>query len=209
VRATAIAVLTAAALLAPAAGASAAKDCKKTAKLASGKLSRLYDDRHFEKGATLRRDIPFGADTKAKIRFQGVTYKLRRRSEFALGCFGHTVKQGAIYPRVSLRKGQARLIARTGSPGAISTNEAMADPFADRGMRIAVSRRPKNAAGPFGKTWVNRLSGGGYVNLTPYVGKRRGTCRQVDGGTFTSKRLVGGYFKGSARYRGYSSGSPR
>ena len=190
-------------------GAHAATTCDSRAKLERGALSRLTDDKHVESGATIDRGDPFHADSAAKIRFQDVVYKLRRGSEFMLACFGHTVKQGAIYPRLSLHTGHARLIARAGAPGAISTNEAMADPFADRAMRITVRRAPRPSNPLFGKTTVDRLTGDGYVNLTPYVGERPGTCRQVDGGKLVSKKLVDGYFKGTARYRGYAPGSPR
>ncbi len=205
----AVASFAIAALLVPATGASAAKDCNNRAKLVSGKLSRLTDDRHFQQGAEIGRNVPFHADTDAEIRFQEVVYELRKGSEFILACFGHTVQQGAIYPRVELFKGHAKLIAKDGHPGAISTNEAMADPFADRGMRIVVSRDPRNSNPLFGVTKVDQAKGGGYVNVTPYVGPKPGTCRQVEGGTFESKRLENGYFKGSADYRGYSPTSPR
>ncbi len=205
----ATASLAIAALLLPATAASAAKECNQRAKLVSGKLSRLTDDEHFEARAEILRGRPFHADTDAEIRFQEVVYELRKGSEFILGCFGHTPQQGAIYPRIDLHKGHAKLTAKDGHPGAISTNEAMADPFADKGMRIVVTRDPRNSNPLFGVTKVDQAKGGGYVNVTPYVGPKPGTCRQVEGGTFESKRLENGYFKGSADYRGYSPTSPR
>jgi hypothetical protein len=181
--------------------AASAKECGKTAKLASGTLERLTDEKHLRAGATLRRPDPFHAERAAKIRFGGVVYKVKRGSEFILACFGHTVQQGAIYPRLSLHKGRAKLIARNGVPGAISTIEAMSDPFADRAMRIVVTRRLTKPNRPFGKTTVDKVHGRGAVNITPYVGPKPGTCRQGDGGTFISKKFVGGFFRGSAKYR--------
>ena len=198
------AVAAASVLVAPAtaaAAAAAAKECDKTAKLASGKLERQTDGKHVQAGATLRRPDPFHAESAAKIRFDGVVYKVRRGSEFLLACFGHTVQQGAIYPRLSLHKGHAKLFARSGAPGAISTIEAMSDPFADRAMRIVVTRRLTKPNRPFGRTVVDKVHGRGSVNITPYVGPKPGTCRQGDGGTFVSKKFVGGFFRGSANYR--------
>lgn len=195
-------------LLAPAAAAGA-KTCKSTAELRSGELHRLGPGTQYGKGDTLRRPHAYEARRKSKIRFQGVTFKLARGSWFALGCFGHSVAQGAIFPSVTLHKGQVKMISSRGAPGSVVTNEAMADPFADRGMRIVVKRRPKNDPLRLGKTWVDKVKGSGYVNLTPYVGPRPGTCRQVDGGRFTSKKFVHGYFRGTARYRGFSPSSPR
>ena len=198
------------ALLVPAASAGA-KTCKKTAELRSGELHRLGAGTQFEKGDTLRRPQAYEAERKSKVRFQGVTFVVADGSWFALGCFGHTVAQGAIYPSMTLHKGQVKMISSAGKPGSVVTNEAMADPFADRGMRIVVKRRPKNDDSPLavGKTWVDKVKGSGYVNLTPYVGPRPGTCRQVDGGKFVSRKFVHGYFKGRAYYRGFSPGSPR
>jgi hypothetical protein len=195
-----IAPLAAAALLAPASAASAG-DCHNTAKLASGELSRLDDGRHLEKGATIRRGPPYKAERKSKIRFQGATFKVADGSEMTLSCFGESAAEGAIHPSVWLWKGQVKVIAAAGRPGAIITNEAMAGPIAHGAIRIVVKRRRKSPTSNFGRTWVDRVKGG-EVNLTPYVGPRPGTCRYVDGGVFTSKRLVNGYFRGTARYRG-------
>ena len=205
-RAIAIAGLAATLLVPASAAASPPNKCAKGAKLTSGAVENKVSGRRYEKGDRVPREDwdLFTARTKAKIRYQGVVYSLRRKSDFGLGCFGHSVQQGAIYPRVVLRKGWVKLIARAGKPGAVSTMEAMADPFADRAMRIIVKRRVKKPALPYGKTRVNRVAGAGYVNLTPYVGPSPGTCRQVDGGTFNSSARGG-----SARYRGYSPGSPR
>jgi hypothetical protein len=195
-------------VLAPA-GSASANSCKSTAELRSGELHRLGPGTRFEKGDTLRRPHAYEAQRKSKIRFQGVTYVVAPDSWFALGCFGHSLAQGVIYPSMTLHKGQVKMISSGGKPGSVVTNEAMADPFADRGMRIVVKRRPKKDPLMFGKTWVDKVKGRGYVNLTPYVGPRSGTCRQVDGGKFVSRKLVNNYFKGSAYYRGFAPGSPR
>lgn len=208
-RAWLIAPLAAGALLVPAGAASAARSCDSKAKLVSGKLHRLDNGNHAEKGATIRRGPPFRAERKAKIRFQDATFKAARGAEFTLSCFGESAAEGAIYPSLWLWRKQAKVIAPAGRPGAIITNEAMAGPVGKAAMQIVVKRRRKSPTSSFGRTWVDRVKGRGYVNLTPYVGPRPGTCRYVDGGVFTSKRLVAGYFKGTARYRGYSPGSPR
>ena len=207
-RGLAIAVLGTALLLVPAGGAAAQAQnrCDKNAKLTSGVIENKVSGKRLEKGDRISRESYdlFTAKTKAKVRYQGVVYSLLRGSDFGLGCFGRSVQQGGIYPRLILRKGWVKLIARAGKPGAVSTYEAMADPFADRAMRIIVKRRLKKPSVPYGKTRVNRVRGAGYVNLTPYVGPRPGTCRQVDGGTFASSAGPG-----RARYRGYSASSPR
>ena len=203
-----IAALGAALLLVPAgnAAAQAQNRCDKNAKLTSGVIENKVNGKRLEKGDRISREsyALFRAKTKAKVRYQGVVYSLRRGSDFGLGCFGRSVQQGGIHPRLILRKGWVKLIAHAGKPGAVSTYEAMADPFADRAMRIVVKRRIKSPSVPYGTTRVNRVKGAGYVNLTPYVGPSPGTCRQVDGGTFRSHSRGG-----SARYRGYSASSPR
>jgi hypothetical protein len=196
-------------LLVPAGTTSAARDCDSKAKLVYGQLARLDNGNHVEKGATIRRGPPFKVERKAKIRFQGASFKVDGRSEFSLSCFGESAAEGAIYPSIWLWKGRAKMIAGAGRPGALVTNEAMAGPVGKAAIQIVAKRRPKSPTSRFGRTWVDRVKGKGYVNLTPYVGPRPGTCRYVDGGIFTSKKLVGGYFRGTAKYRGYSPNSPR
>src|SRR5688500_9765019 len=104
-----IAPLAAFALLVPAGAANARTDCDRKAKLVSGELARIDNGRHVEKGATIRRGPPYKVERKAKLRFQGTTFKVARGSEFSLSCFGETAAEGAIHPAVWLWKGQTKV----------------------------------------------------------------------------------------------------
>ena len=189
------------ALLAPAAAASA-RNCAKAGTIATGKVERLFDGKALSRGGKVRRPDAYRAKTDAKVRFGGVVYKFRRGSEFYLGCFGRANQNGRTpYPRMELHKGHAKMIARRGVPGAVSTTEALSSPYRNRGMRIVVTRRLKAPNSRFGRTTVNKLHGPGRVDIVAYVGKRPGVARHVDGGVFVSKRVEGGYIKGTARYR--------
>lgn len=203
-----IVVLALSALLIPAAGAEA-RTCAKSGKLVSGELVLLTNGHEVQRGATLRRGNPYEVHKAAVVRFQRVVYELTPGSEFMLACFGHTPKEGAIYPRVHLNKGQATSEAKQGAPGAIDTNEAMADPFADRAMTIHVRRVPRGGGSMLGTTTIDRRSSDGFVNVTPYVGRKPGTCRQSRAARRVSKSFSGGYFRGTAKYYGYSPNSPR
>jgi hypothetical protein len=201
VRALAIFTLTAVALLAPAAAASA-RNCAKRGTLASGKLDRLFDGKILSPGGQVHRPDAYRAERDSKVRFSGVVYRFRRGSEFYLGCFGRTSQNGRTpYPRMELHKGHAKMIARRGTPGAISTTEALSSPYRNRGMRIVVTRRLKKPNSRFGRSTVDKVHGHGRVEIVPYLGPKPGIARHVDGGVFVSKRIEGGYVKGTAHYR--------
>ena len=200
-RALATFLLATVALLAPAAGASA-RDCAKGGTVATGKVEQLFDGKILGRGGKVHRPEAYRAKTDTKVRFGGVVYKFRRGSEFYLGCFGRANQNGRTpYPRMELHKGHAKMIARRGIPGAVSTSEALSSPYRDRGMRIVVTRRLKDPDSRFGRTTVDKVHGQGRVELVPYVGPRPGIARHVDGGVFVSKRIEGGYIKGTAHYR--------
>jgi hypothetical protein len=217
--------------LAAAAPAAAAKECSRSATVTAGTVQDLRqgtvgpDGVYTLDGAPAERRLSgralYATAAAATLSYEGVTYRLAPRTVFGLSCFGHSRKEGARFPALELRAGRVAVTSEAGRPGAVSANEGLWDPYRERAMRFSVTRTAKGAPsfarllreGPsvlqYGTARVRKTGGDGYLNITPYVGRGRGVCRQAKGGRFVSKRLVGGYFEGTSRFDGLAPFSPR
>ena len=232
-RASTIAVVLAAALLAPSAAAAKTaptpvkgQECTRAADVQEGAVARLttgtvgddgklvFDDRV----AHLKGGKVYIVVKDATIAYHGVTYTAQADTIFLLTCFGESARAGAIFPSIDLLTGVLSAHAREGKPGAIVANEAMWGPAGRQDISFRVSRTAKGDPSPveifsggpetlsFGTSKVAKTAGDGYLNVTPYVGPRPGSCRHAKGGTFVSKRLKRGYYQGTADYDGLAPG---
>jgi hypothetical protein len=221
------------ALLALPAGSSAAgMKCAKTAVVKSGKIAKIQQITRDEQGKplvdkaptvkTLRRSTYFVAVDPSTIMMQGSRFTVGDGAVFSLSCWGHSAKEGAKYPMLDIGAGTATVTARDGRSVGLTSDESLLDNFADKNMTFSLTRTPEGdpslediiTGGPgllaFGTTVAKKTAGDGFINLTPYVGTKPGTCRQAKGGKLTSTgRDARGFLKGSATYTGFASSSPR
>jgi hypothetical protein len=151
----------------------------------------------------------------ARFAFDGVVYTIERGAVFNLSCFGHSKADGAKFPSLVLHVGEVAVAAKADKPGAVTSNEVMFDPYQSKAISFTVTRTVRGAPsfqkiladGPsatrFGVTEVRKLKkAANYLNITPYVGPRSGTCRQAKGGVFSSRKIEDGYYRGSSEYYG-------
>jgi hypothetical protein len=176
-----VAALSAAFLFPGTAVAAGGNACKKQATVTEGVVVAI-DTQTAQPGTepvtTLRREagsvyaVP--SDQRATVVFQGVTYKLSPKSEFMLGCFGENRNDGARFPRVVLGKGKVTVETTKTKPGAVSNQAGMAGPVGRPAMAFTVT------AVDFAHMTVTvKKATGDQVNITPYAGKRKGTCRHI------------------------------
>jgi len=229
------AALVCGALLVPALAASpasaAAKTCSRKATVTAGTVVDLTRTTADAEGNPVLSTTPvskltgasrYVATGAATIKAGAVTYKLTKEAIFGLSCFGHSRAQGARYPAVILERGTATWTTARRKPGAIISTEGLWDPYAEVALDAKVTRTPSGdpsldrilREGPgvlrFGTAKVSRTTRKGYLNITPYVGRKSGLCRQGKGGTFTSTRFDSrGYAKGTSKFVGLASFSPR
>lgn len=205
------------------AGPAWGKECDREARVTKGTVLDLTRG-HFESNGSFNLDgakvdelaggPTYLTDGKATLKFQGVTYRMMQETIFRLGCFGHSRAEGAVYPSIYLMMGSASVRAQEGKPGGISTNEALVDPYLSKRGTFRLTRTGKgnpSAAevlrkGPgvllLGTSKARKVRGEGYLNITPYVGPRSGTCRQATGGTLTSRGVRGRFLEGTSSFSG-------
>ena len=157
----------------------------------------------------------------SKLSYQKATYSLTKGSVFTLTCFG-SGSGVAKYPSLALKMGKVTMASKSGKPGGVMTNEGLYDPYGYRDITFTVSRTVKGGnptlqevldGSPYlfnlGTSKVRKTKGSAFINVTPYVGKRIGTCRQSKGYTGISKSMKNGYLVGTAKYTGYAPHSVR
>jgi hypothetical protein len=168
-------------------------------------------------GDTIKRRDGFYKSTGAvKLSYAGNTYRIENGAIFKLGCYGRSVKQGAILPAVELLKGEVQAKTAQKKPGGIVTTEALLDPRDDETMEFQVTRTLASGNEPtldqISRWFADTISqpkgttrattdGKPIIGVTPYVGPRRGSCRYVHGAKLTSTGTTRkGYFTGTASY---------
>jgi hypothetical protein len=155
------------------------------------------------------------ADIKFKLK--GNTYELAKGSVFKFTCYGASAADPNEFPAVGLMRGQIDVATSDKSPGGVLTTEGLFDPRQDHSMPFRVSRTltAKHEstlnemllwfAGignqPKGTTRVASQSKA-IVGVTPYVGKRKGSCRYIHEAKLTSTgfNLKTGFYTGKASY---------
>lgn len=227
---TAAALAVAACALTAAPAQAAGKQCSRKATVTSGTVLSMSTATVAEDGTQQLDPTPqkklngimvYTSSTAAKVKYQKVVYTLEAGAVFGLSCFGHSVAEGAKFPLITLYMGKATVKFRNGRPGAVSAGEGLWDPYQEKAMTMTVTRTPKGkptvdevlqkgqGALMLGTVKVRKMAGKGYLNVTPYVGRKPGVCRQAKGGTFVSKRLAGGYLKGTSKFTSLAPFSAR
>ena len=215
-------------LVASGASASAASaQCSRVANVKSGSVKNIYQA---SPGATGHTQLN-GPDNKrltakgfyatpgpVNISYLGVTFKVAAHTVFQLACWGEHVGQPASHPDLSLTMGTVTVQDRASDPGAVVANEGLVGTYSEpsptqrftmtRTLHGHVSFQRFLDYGPsvamLGTVYARKLAGGGYLNFTPYVGSRPGTCRQGAGYAATSKvfNRATGTLSGSATFSG-------
>jgi len=222
--ATALAFAALAVTAAPAAAA-AKKECSRQATVEYGTVLDMTKVAIAADGTRTLDQTPVrhlkarhGYTTTAHSRlvFDGVVYTVDKGAIFSLSCFGHSKADGARFPSLELHQGEVAVAARADKPGAVSSNEGLFDPYKSKAMSFAVTRKAKGspsfqeilAQGPsatrLGSTEARKVatSSASYLNVTPYVGEKRGVCRQASGGMFVSQRRKNGHLEGTSKFYG-------
>ena len=160
----------------------------------------------------------------ATLRWGSNTYELSHGATVALGCYGQAKGANVFYPALSMLSGTATVLVSASDPGAVLTNEGLYGPIPGQqlhhGYTFRVTRAlraPADHAGllnwfanyasqPTGTSTIVTQDTS-LVNVTPYVGPRRGNCRHVRKAILVSTGMqsVGaGQFvqTGSAQYSG-------
>ena len=161
----------------------------------------------------------------ASISYLGVTFKVTADTVFQLGCWGEHVGQPASHPDLSLTMGTVTVQDPAGDPGAVVADEGLVGTYSmpspaqrftmTRSLHGHVSFQRFLDYGPsvamLGTVHARKTAGRGYLNFTPYVGSRPGTCRQGAGYVATSRvfNRASGTFSGSASFSGLASFSVR
>lgn len=146
----------------------------------------------------------------AKLRYGLNTYTLSPGTTFYLQCYGQARGSTTLYPALAMLDGTATVHVSASHPGAVLTWEGLYGPIPgatiSRGYTFRVTRsttKPVDPEGvanwfggfieqPVGQTTV-KVVGRALVNVTPYVGPRRGSCRHVRGAVLvsTGNRRIG------------------
>ncbi|MEA2157001.1 MAG: hypothetical protein QOE11_3141 [Solirubrobacteraceae bacterium] len=205
----------------PAAGAAGAT-CAKTASVSHGTVLVLAGGGDAK---TLRRGPYYVTTGPATVHFGHAAYKVGADTIFDLACSG-AAGGAADTPSVNVEMGSASV--RTGgasSFGTLSSDEMLLDPYADKKMRIKVTRTPMGdptiedavAQGPsalrLGTTVAKQVGGAGaFLNITPFVGsahRTNGQCHQAHGATTVTTAFANRYPQGTVTYSGLAPFSPR
>jgi len=110
------------------------------------------------------------------FRFQDVRYELEPGTMVVLGCYGESKAAGARWPRVAVFEGGLRVTSEQGAPGAVSNGAGMAHAMSRAAMTFTAT-----ADGYHGLRVQKSRSAPGKLQVTPYAGPRKGTCRYVTG----------------------------
>ena len=222
-------------LVALGASASAASaQCSRVANVKSGSVKNIYQASPGATGhtqltgpdnQTLTAKGFYATTDPANISYLGVTFKVAADTVFQLACWGEHVGQPASHPDLSLTMGTVTVQDRSNDPGAIAANEGLVGTYSEpspaqrftmtRTLHGHVSFQRFLDAGPsvamLGTVYARKLAGGGYLNFTPYVGSRPGTCRQGAGYVATSRvfNQATGTLSGSASFTGFAPFSVR
>jgi len=145
--------------------------------------------------------------TTIKLRFGGNTFRLGANAIFALGCSGEAAGDRAIMPSIRFLRGSATVHTTHAVEGSVVTEEALYGPVvSSRATSYAVIRTlHQHKALTLGQTvnWFldyrNQPTGTSTtkthtslrVNVTPYVGPRHGSCRQVHSAKLVTTRSFG------------------
>ncbi|HEY3021598.1 MAG TPA: hypothetical protein VGJ32_15480 [Solirubrobacteraceae bacterium] len=152
----------------------------------------------------------------ATVRFGGTTYRVSDGTNFALYSYGFSKADKRLKPAISLLAGKLEVQTAAKGPGGVATEEGLFNPLPGGPwkIRFVVERRLADAKQltPIGRamffgnaaqqprgTTTVRSVGRPALNITPYVGKRIGSCRHAHGSRLTTKS---GYGKGTATYSG-------
>jgi hypothetical protein len=179
-----------------------------------GKLLHMQTSGHFYQLAGVSIALRWGSNT----------YNVSHDATVALSCYGQAKGTNVFYPALRMLDGSATLQVSPSEPGGILTNEGLYGPIAGQQIRhgytFRVTRVPHATANPesdviWFANYENQPTGtstiitqdASLVNVTPYVGPRRGSCRHVHKAILTSTgmRSVGGnqYVQvGTAQYFG-------
>ena len=216
---------------APAAGA---LKCAKTARVTSGKIIKAFSiplndagqpDLNQPAVTTLRRGVFYYATQRTSVTMQRSHYTVLAGAIFGLSCWGRVSTGDATYPMLDVDRGSVRVVSRAGRPAGLTTAELLTDPYLDRGMTLSITRTPRNAptlgeilaSSPgaeallrYGTTRSRKVSGSGYAEFAPYVGRDVGLRRQAKTARATSKsRAADGSLRGTATFTGLAPFSPR
>ena len=205
-------------------------ECSRKATVVTGVVqnmvgARLGEDGHHHIDETAVRKLDgkryYYVAKAAKLSYQKATYRLTKGSMFTLTCFG-AGSGVAKYPSLALKVGKVTMASKSARPGGVATNEGLYDPYSYRDITFTASRTIRGGnptlqeildGSPslfdLGTSKVRKTKGSAYINVTPYVGRRTGTCRQSKGYTGVSKRIKNGYMVGTARFTGYAPHSVR
>lgn len=222
-----VAIVAAVLVVAGASASAASAQCSRVANVRSGSVKNIYQASPGPTGHTQlsgpdnKRLIAKGfyaTTSPATISYLGVTFNVTTHTVFQLSCWGEHVGQPASHPDLSLTMGTVTVQDRAGNPGSVIADEGLVGTYsvpspAQRftmtrtlGERVSFQRfldyGPSVAM--LGTVYARKLAGRGYLNFTPYVGSRPGTCRQGTGYVAASRvfHRATGTFSGSATFRG-------
>ena len=212
----------------------ASAQCSRVAHVKSGSVKNIYQASPGATGHTQlsgpdnKRLIAKGfyaAISSASISYLGVTFTVTNHTVFQLSCWGEHVGQPASHPDLSLTMGTVTVQDRAGSPGAVVADEGLVGTYSvpSPAQRFTMTRTVRGQVsfqhfldyGPsvamLGTVHARKLAGPGYLNFTPYLGSRPGTCRQGAGYIATSNvfNRATGKFSGSATFSGLAPFSVR
>jgi len=179
-----------------------------------GNLLHMQTSGHFYQLAGLSITLRWGSNT----------YNVSRDATVALSCYGQAKGTNVFYPALRMLDGSATLQVSPSDPGGVLTNEGLYGPIPGQQIRhgytFRVTRVLHATADPESEVlwfanYENQPTGtstiitqdASLVNVTPYVGPRRGSCRHVHKAILTSTgmRSAGGnqYVQvGTAQYFG-------
>jgi hypothetical protein len=166
-----------------------------------GNLLHLQTSGHFYQLAGLSITLRWGSNI----------YSISRDATVALSCYGQAKGTNVFYPALRMLDGSATLQVSPSEPGGILTNEGLYGPIPGQQIRhgytFRVTRVLHHTANPESEViwfanYENQPTGtstivtkdSSLVNVTPYVGPRRGSCRHVHKAILSSTGMqsVGG-----------------
>lgn len=160
-------------------GQASARSCAKTAKVVEGEVARvdMMTGQPLPGAVTTlkraRRHV-YSIAGGATIAFQGVTYEFSGEAMLSLGCYGESAKAGAIFPSVTFAGDGVEVTSKAGKPGAVANQAGFAHAHARAAMTFTAS-----ASSPHQLTVKKPADAPGKLQVTPYAGPKKGTCRYV------------------------------
>jgi hypothetical protein len=156
-------------------------------------------------------DVEGGA---ASIRYGSNAYDVKPGTVFKLGCYG-PAKGAALRPALDLLVGSVHVTTGAVKPGGVFDEEGLYNPVpgGTQQMGYTVTRTLARQGLQFGDVvkwfadYANQptgttratVDGKDPLNVTPYVGARRGQCRHAHGARLSTR---GSYGHGTATYEG-------